>query len=216
MEEDHADDKLMIGESVRQIAGCDVIILNKMDLADSKVLAETEQMIQNINPAAPVYKTIKGEIDLKHILGISAYKLPSSILINENPRIHSENCNHDHEPTPNHYEIRGISSLQVSCPAMDQSRLDKLDEWIRCVLWENRIPGSTTTDSEVRVLRCKGAFTSTTGIHYVLQGVQSMYEISELDAAAADSLGVPEVGKIVLIGKGLDDNIRRSLDSVLA
>jgi len=43
-----------------------------------------------------------------------------------------------------------------------------------------------------------------------------MYEISELDAAAADSLGVPEVGKIVLIGKGLDDNIRRNLDSVLA
>jgi len=216
MEEDHADDKLMIGESLRQIAGCDVIILNKIDLADSKVLGEMEQMIQNINPAAPVYKTIKGDIDLKHILGISAYKLPSSILINENPHIHSANCDHDHEATPNHYEIRGISSLQVSCPALDQSRLDKLDEWVRSVLWENRIPGSTTTDSEVRVLRCKGAFTSTTGIHYVLQGVQSMYEISELDAAAADSLGVPEVGKIVLIGKGLDDNIRRSLDSVLS
>lgn len=200
----------------RQIAGCDAIILNKIDLADSKVLEETERMIQNINPAAPVYKTIKGEIDLKHILGISAYKLPSSILINENPHIHSANCDHDHEPTPNHYEIRGISSLQVSCPALDQSRLDKLDEWIRSVLWENHIPGSATTGSDVRVLRCKGAFTSTTGIHYVLQGVQSMYEISELDTAAADSLGVPEVGKIVLIGKGLDDNIRRSLDSVLA
>ena len=43
-----------------------------------------------------------------------------------------------------------------------------------------------------------------------------MYEISELDTAAVDSLGVPEVGKIVLIGKGLDDNVRQSLDSVLA
>ena len=193
-----------------------MIILNKIDLADSEVLGETEQMIQNINPAAPVYKTIKGEIDLKYILGISAYKLPSSILNNEDPHIHSSNCDHDHDPTSNHYEIRGISSLQVSCSALDQSRLDKLDEWIRSILWENRIPGSATTDSEVRVLRCKGAFTSTAGIHYVLQGVQSMYEISELDAAAADSLGIPEVGKIVLIGKGLDDNIRRSLNSILA
>ena len=193
-----------------------MVILNKIDLADSEILGETEQMIQNINPAAPVYKTIKGEIDLKHILGISAYELPSSILINKNSHIHSANCDHDHdEPTPNHYEIRGISSLQVSCPVLDQSRLDKLDEWIRSILWENRIPGSATTDSEVRVLRCKGAFTSTTGIHYVLQGVQSMYEIAELDTAAADSLGVPEVGKIVLIGKGLDDNIRRSLNSIL-
>ena len=193
-----------------------MVILNKIDLADSKVLAETERMIQNVNPAAPVYKTIKGEIDLKNILGISAYKLPPTIPINENPHIHSELCgNHDHEPIPNHYETRGISSLQVSCSALDQTRLDKLDEWIRTILWENRIPGSTTIDSEVRVLRCKGAFTSTTGIHYVLQGVQSMYEISEMEVAAADSLGVPEVGKIVLIGKGLDDNVRRSLDSVL-
>jgi G3E family GTPase len=190
-----------------------VIILNKIDLADSEILAETERMVQNVNPAAPVYKTIKGEIDLKNILGISAYKLPPSIPINENPHIHSEHCDHDHGSSPNHYEIRGISSLQVSCPALDQTRLDKLDEWIRSILWENQILGSTTTDSEVRILRCKGAFTSTTGIHYVLQGVQSMYEISEMEAA--DSLGMPEVGKIVLIGKGLDDNVRRSLDSVL-
>jgi G3E family GTPase len=193
-----------------------VIILNKIDLADSKVLAETERMIQNVNPAAPIYKTIKGEIDLKNILGISAYRLPPSIPVNENSHIHSENCDHDHEPAPNHYEIRGISSLQVSCPALDQTRIDKLDEWIRAILWENRVQDS---DSEVRVLRCKGAFTSTTGIHYVLQGVQSMYEISELEPTAADSLGVvgvPEVGKIVLIGKGLDDNVRESLDSVLA
>ena len=190
-----------------------MIILNKIDLVDSEVLAETERMVQNVNPAAPVYKTIKGEIDLKNILGISAYKLPPSIPINENPHIHSEHCDHDHESAPNHYEIRGISSLQVSCPALDQTRLDKLDEWIRSILWENQVLGSTTTDSEVRVLRCKGAFTSTTGIHYVLQGVQSMYEISEMEAA--DSLGMPEVGKIVLIGKGLDDNVRRSLDSVL-
>jgi len=219
MQEDHADDKLKIGESLRQIAGCDVIILNKIDLADSNILAETERMIQNVNPAAPVYKTIKGEIDLKNILGISAYRLPPSVPINKNPHIHSEHCDHDPEPASNHYEIRGISSLQVSCPVLDQTHLDKLDEWIRSILWENRIPGSTTSDSEVRVLRCKGAFTSTAGTHYVLQGVQSMYEISELGAVAADGLGVvgiPEVGKIVLIGKGLDDNVRRSLDSVLA
>ena len=190
-----------------------MIILNKIDLVDFKVLAETEQMIKKVNPAAPLYKTIKGEIDLKNILGISAYKLPPSMPINENPYVHSEQCDHDHEHISNHYELRGISSLQVSCPALDQTRLDKLDEWIRSILWENRIPGSVTTDSEVRVLRCKGVFTSTTGIHYVLQGVQSMYEISEMELA--DSLGVPEVGKIVLIGKGLDDNVRRSLDSIL-
>lgn len=193
-----------------------MVVLNKIDLADSEILTETERMIQNVNPAAPIYRTIKGQIDLKNILGISAYRLPPSIPINDNPHVHSKHCDHDHEPTPNHYEIRGVSSLQVSCPPLDQTRFDKLDEWIRTILWENRIPGSTTSDSEVRVLRCKGAFTSTTGLQYILQGVQTMYEISELEATSANSLGVPEVGKIVLIGKGLDNHVRRSLDSVLA
>ncbi|KAF8967128.1 CobW domain-containing protein [Flammula alnicola] len=212
MQEDHAtDDTLNIGESIRQIAGSDVILLNKADLADPTVLADTENTIKQINPAAPIYKTIKGEIDLKHIIGISAFRLPPPQGTSENNHVHSDNCDHSHDPPPTHYEIRGISSLQVSCGILDQSHIDKLDEWIRTALWENRVED---VSSEVRILRCKGAFTSDKGVQYVLQGVRSMYEISEL--AAADSIGVPDTGKIVLIGKGLDDSVRKSLELVFS
>ncbi len=118
---------------------------------------------------------------------------------------------HNHDAPPTHYELRGISSLQVTCGLLDQARLDRFDEWIRTALWENEIAGAAQA---VKILRCKGAFTSDRGVHYVLQGVRSMYEISELPAG--DSIGVPSTGKIVLIGKGLDDTARASLERVLS
>ncbi|KDR82612.1 hypothetical protein GALMADRAFT_1347544 [Galerina marginata CBS 339.88] len=212
MQEDHATDDLNIGESLRQIAGSDVILVNKADLVDPKALAETEHTIRQINPAAPIHRTIKGDIDLKHIIGISAFRLPPpEVDEKEDTHVHSDDCDHAHDAPPTHYELRGISSLQVKCGVLDQPRLDRLDEWIRTALWDSRVEG---VSSLVQVLRCKGAFTSDKGVHYVLQGVRSMYEISELPAA--DSLGVPDTGKIVLIGKGLDDPVRKSLELVLA
>ncbi|KAF9485911.1 cobW-domain-containing protein [Pholiota conissans] len=212
MEEDHATgDDLNLGESIRQIAGSDVILLNKADLVEPSVLLETEAIIRQINPAAPIHRTVKGEIDLKHIIGIAAFRLPPPDVPPLETHVHSENCDHTHDPKPTHYELRGISSLQVSCGVLDQTHIDKLDEWIRNALWENCVKGAS---SEVKILRCKGAFTSDNGVHHVLQGVRSMYEISELAADA--SMGVPDSGKIVLIGKGLDEAVRKSLESVLS
>ncbi|KAF4617605.1 hypothetical protein D9613_005989 [Agrocybe pediades] len=209
MQEDHAtsDDKLNIGESIRQIAGSDVILLNKVDLVEPSVVEETESIIRQINPAAPIYRTIKGEIDLKNIIGISAYRKPPPAV---EEHVHTDNCDHTHEKVPNHYELRGITSLQVACGILDQERMDKFDEWIRTALWENRVEDA---GAEVQILRCKGAFTSDRGVHYVLQGVRSMYEIAELPAT--ENIGLPDVGKVVLIGKGLEDPVRKSLERVL-
>lgn len=194
----------------RQIAGSDVILLNKVDLVDPSVVNETEGIIRQINPAAPIYRTIKGEIDLKHIIGISAYRKPPPDVVVNDQHVHANDCDHYHEPLPNHYEVRGITSLQVTCGILDQERMDKLDKWIRTALWENRVED---IPSEVQILRCKGAFTSDKGVHYVLQGVRSMYEISELPSF--ESIGVPDAGKVVLIGKGLQDAVRKSLERVL-
>ncbi|PPR00436.1 hypothetical protein CVT24_004497 [Panaeolus cyanescens] len=232
MEEDHHTDDSKIGESLRQISGSDIVLLNKADLVSPSDLHETEAIIRSVNPAAPIYRTVKGEIDLGLILGVQSYKLPPPLASDEekHARVHSDACDHDHdeeEKPLNHYQIRGVTSLQVTCPALSQAQFDKLDEWIRSVLWENKLPAPATPSTtegespEIRVLRCKGAFTSTTGKHYVLQGVRSMYEISELEENVAGkdqnehaSVGLPDRGKIVLIGKGLDDQVRKSLESV--
>ncbi|KAI0356428.1 cobW-domain-containing protein [Trametes cingulata] len=221
MEEDHAADG--IGESLRQIAAADVILLNKVDLVTPAEADATEEIIRGVNPAASVYRTIRGEIDLKYLMGIDAYA--SRQLLNETRRAAATQCHdghshehdndhahgHEHDRAPTHYELRGISSLQIDCPKLDAAQLDKLDEWIRTVLWERQLPNRPSGGSgPIEVLRCKGIFVTTDGQLQVLQGVRNLYEISPVEKGE-EEMGLPDTGKLVLIGKGLHEDVRRSL-----
>ncbi|KAG1834224.1 CobW/HypB/UreG, nucleotide-binding domain-containing protein [Suillus variegatus] len=214
MEEDHSVDG--VGESLRQIACSDVILLNKVDLTSEEQLRSIEELIQRVNPSAPIHRTIRGQIDLAHIMNINAYAGGAKGLQSAQ-HSRGNNDNHDHAGhtvSSKHYELRGISSLQVTLPTLTRHRLQELDEWIRTVLWENRIPDNyhQTGLSELKVLRCKGLFVMDSGEQYVLQGVQSMYDLSLVDG---DVTGIPDSGKLVLIGKGLDDSVRQSLKKLL-
>ncbi|KAJ7601101.1 cobW-domain-containing protein [Mycena floridula] len=198
-----------VGESLRQVAGADVILINKVDLTSPTELLELEKVLTKINPAASTYQTVRGEIDLKHIMGISAYSAaPRFKSLEPVHHDHSDGSPHDHSEEPTHYELRGISSLQVTCPVLSDARLELLDQWIRTVLWENRLPDAADTE-ELQILRCKGLFTKENGDRYILQGVRNMYEITKVEGEEA--LGVPDLGKLVLIGKGLNDIVRQSL-----
>ncbi|KAK0201838.1 CobW/HypB/UreG, nucleotide-binding domain-containing protein [Desarmillaria ectypa] len=207
IEEDTAVDE--VGESLRQIAGSDVILLNKIDLVESTEVAHVESTVRRINPAAPLYQTVRGQVDVGSIVNIEAYSTRSKFLTHE----HHHNINHaDHDhPEQNHYELRGISSVQVTCPTLNQEKLDQLDAWIRSVLWENQLPEGTQS-SELQVLRCKGLVMTDTGDQYVLQGVRSMYDMSRVEE---EVVGVPEQGKLVFIGKGLDSVVRKSLEDIV-
>jgi G3E family GTPase len=188
--------------------------LNKTDLVDESRVQKAERLIQQVNPAAPIYRTVRGNVDLGLIMGVGAFTAPPQFKPTNASHNHDdckEDHPHDHSSEPTHYELRGISSLQVSCPTLDQTRFDLLDEWIRSVLWESKLPDS---GKEVQVLRCKGLIALGTGEHYVLQGVRSMYDMSKLQSEE-ESVETPEAGKIVLIGKGLDDAVRKSLEKVL-
>ncbi|KAI9058447.1 cobW-domain-containing protein, partial [Trametes sanguinea] len=229
MEEDHAADG--IGESLRQIAAADVILLNKVDLVPPADADALEEMIRGVNPAASLYRTVRGEIDLKYLMGIDAYR--SRQLLSEirkaathhhHPNTHEHGqdhtCDnaHEHEDhrSPTHYELRGISSLQIDCPKLSAAQLDKLDEWIRTVLWEKQLPNQssgptgTVTVAAIEVLRCKGIFVAENGELHVLQGVRNLYEIAKVEEGE-EELGLPDTGKLVLIGKGLQESVRRSL-----
>jgi G3E family GTPase len=156
-------------------------------------------MLHKLNPAAPILRSIRGQVDLKHIIGIGAYS-SSKLEIRDHDDPHGSDCG------STHYEVRGISSLRVACPVLTLRGLEKLDEWIRTVLWENRLPEDV--GAELQVLRCKGVFNMETGQKYVLQGVRNLYEISEVEG---EVVGIADEGKLVLIGKGLTEQVRRSL-----
>lgn len=208
----------------RQIAGSDVILLNKVDLVSQDQVESTEDIIQGINPAAIIYRTIRGEIDLKYIMGIDAYtsrpllqRGPVHALHTTHNDLDHDHSDHDHPHPPTHYELRGISSLQVNCPTLSPAQHEKLDEWIRSVLWEKQLPHEPPGDgaTELVVLRCKGMFKTTAGKAYVLQGVRNLYDIIEVEEGEEPDAGIPDVGKIVLIGKGLDGRVRHSLEAVV-
>ncbi|KAL7279885.1 hypothetical protein ACG7TL_006294 [Trametes sanguinea] len=228
MEEDHAADG--IGESLRQIAAADVILLNKIDLVPPADADALEEMIRGVNPAASLYRTVRGEIDLKYLMGIDAYR--SRQLLDETRKTitgqhggsththghdHDHDCDnehgHKHHRAPTHYELRGISSLQIDCPKLSAAQLDKLDEWIRTVLWEKQLPNQATGATgagSIEVLRCKGIFVTEHGELHVLQGVRNLYEIAKVEEGE-EELGLPDTGKLVLIGKGLHESVRSNL-----
>lgn len=185
------------------------MLLNKVDLVSEQQITSTEQLISQVNPAVPIHRTIQGQVDLGLVMGIAAYQSAPQLQRNHSVHAHDTNDGHHHAESTTHYESRGISSLQVSCPILSAENLEKLDEWIRTVLWENHLPKSPKQDPDLQVLRCKGLFTAASGEQYVLQGVQNLYEISRIDGK--DATGVPESGKLVLIGKGLDESVRQSL-----
>lgn len=206
---------------LRQIACADVVLLSKIDLVSPEQAADIERLIAQVNPAAIIHRTVRGNIDLKQIMGIDAYASKSKSLISghlsrteQDPsECHNASCQDSHHKHPHHYELRGISSLQVFVPVLSQEAFDRLDEWIRTLLWESRIPEDLATAPQpITVLRCKGIFQTSAGATYVLQGVRSLYEISP--AVDESNFGL-EAGKLVFIGKGLNERIRGSLSRVL-
>ncbi|KAJ7212265.1 CobW/HypB/UreG, nucleotide-binding domain-containing protein [Mycena pura] len=216
MKEDQTSET--VGESLRQIAGADILLLNKTDLASPESVDTTAALLRGINPAAPIHRTVRANVDISKILGVRAYAAapifpPSRTHVHGNDEQDHE---HEHAPEPTHYELRGISSLLVAVPVLSRERLDALDEWVRTVLWEGRLPGNASDENEsassLSILRCKGLFVLDSGSQYVLQGVRSMYEIVE----AEDVLGIPDAGKLVLIGTGLDSRVRDSLERIWA
>jgi G3E family GTPase len=186
------------------------VLVNKTDLASGDRVASTEDAIRRVNPSAVIHRTVNAGVDLARILNIQAYSArPADAQVDRAPG----HAHHDHDAhgdcdCATHFEMRGISSLSVSCPPLDDDRLSRLDEWIRTVLWENHIPGEHTT-AGLEVLRSKGMF-SAGGKHHILQGVRNIYEIVPVGE------GPPFTGKLVLIGKNLHETeVKASLMRVL-
>lgn len=177
----------------------------------------TEGTIRKVNPSAPIHRTIQANIDLVHIMNIDAYA-GAKQLQNATFQPHQHGDSHDHtcKSSATHYELRGISSLQLFIPPLRPDQLTKLEHWIQGLLWRHDDPTGedrNNHNSDLRVLRCKGLFILQTGEEFMLQGVQNMYEITPVDAR--DMVGIPDSGKLVLIGKGLGDPLRESLEAAL-
>jgi hypothetical protein len=113
---------------------------------------------------------------------------------------------------------------------MNQVQLDRLDEWLRKVLWESTIPSSFSSEespsNNLEVHRTKGRVHRNDGKSFLIQGVREVFEIFEekkqssqspksLNTNTEDSEN-RSVGKLVLIGRGLMiHDLKKSIDTFL-
>ena len=207
----------LIRVHLRQVACSDVILINKVDLASEAQISTLEGIIHGINPLATTHRTTQSKIDLGLVMNLGAYssRIPPPSPKSDHRHDHVDGKCPDPEshPKSTHYTIRGISSILVPVPVLPAGRVEVLDEWIRSVLWEHKLPNEEG-DGNLDVLRCKGMFRTDADEVYVLQGVREMYDLS-LAESTEDSDGAGEIGKLVFIGKFLDDRVRSSLEGTL-
>ncbi|KAG9123944.1 hypothetical protein FRC07_013403 [Ceratobasidium sp. 392] len=196
--------------SRQQIALSDILLVNKMDLIPPGEASITilGQRLRALNPAAPLIHTTHGKVDLGQVLNIGAYQ---SFKPGQDLDLHSHNHDHDHEHTADchHHDLESISSIQIAVPVLTESQLTKLDEWIRSVLWENKLAETNPKGHKVEILRCKGLYHAANGKSYILQGVQTLYDVTELGERASEETAT--TGKLVFIGRRLDDTVTKDL-----
>ncbi|KAF9906095.1 COBW domain-containing protein 1 [Linnemannia zychae] len=145
--------------------------------------------------------------------------------------VHGDGCGHDHDKqataTPSRHLDQSIktTTLTFNTQSLDQKLFE---HWLQILLWEHHIPeadivvtgsaegNDTTTSSsslpkepKLDILRVKGIIRPTDrpeGTKVVIQGVQELYDIKEAVAApAAGQDDMENAGKVVFIGRGLDN-----------
>eukprot|EP00002_Diphylleia_rotans_P021161 TRINITY_DN4121_c0_g1_i12.p1 TRINITY_DN4121_c0_g1~~TRINITY_DN4121_c0_g1_i12.p1 ORF type:complete len:365 (+),score=83.77 TRINITY_DN4121_c0_g1_i12:28-1122(+) len=190
-------------EAKRQIAFADVIVLNKTDLVDSKVLSQNTTAIRAINPHARLLTSTQSDVPLTDILQVQSLRLFTDIL---EPRITKESTNEEHFHAHDHKDRDSCGECHVSDKrhdpqvhavsyeytgaALDRSRFEA---WWANLLWERK--------AEAEIYRAKGVLhlADDPNTRFMLQSVQELYEIRPMGEW---SQGL-KYTKIVLIGRNV-------------
>ncbi|KAI8814015.1 COBW domain-containing protein 1 [Cladochytrium replicatum] len=185
-----------INEATRQIALADRILVNKTDLVSQEHLEVVSQSIRNINGTALIQITTRSQASLDWILDIQSLDNVDRIEVLRKAGLVSD----DH--LPEHID-KSVTTVVVTMHG--QFDRQKLDEWLRSLLWESTIPGSTTPSETLSILRLK-AVVDVRGedSKVVVQGVQELYELHEGVKWAASEA---RESRFVFIGRGLNEKL---------
>lgn len=85
---------------------------------------------------------------------------------------------------------------------LETDQVDRIDEWLRSVLWENELPNDAAShDVPFEIHRLKGRIILQNGSIKMIQGVRELFEI--FDSPQCETAQGGASGKIILIGRGL-------------
>lgn len=91
--------------------------------------------------------------------------------------------------------------MSIPVGRLQPEQLDKVDRWLRSVLWDTVLPGKDGPGG-FEIHRSKGRLVFDNGDVKMLQGVQEIFEL--IDAPSGPESAEQE-GKIILIGKHVAD-----------
>ncbi|KAI9774663.1 MAG: hypothetical protein M1840_002912 [Geoglossum simile] len=190
-----------------QISHADVIVINKSDLVTTQQIKDVTERIKAINGLARVHITHHSRLSQLDglVLNLHAYDNVGSL--------NTRDVRHNHlDPA--------ISTIALAIPQITPHQLEGLDAWLQSVLWESVLPpessqpGYQQSVTEFEIHRLKGRVCLTNGSLKIVQGVREVFEILDVkegttqpkadSSRAPGSPCIPDTGKIVLIGRGLD------------
>ena len=191
-------------ETGAQLAQAELVLLNKVDLADDAMLAEAGRLVQQLIPSAELQRSIQGDVPLAQLLNRGAFDL--SRMRVPGPRLGAAPDGlraHVYRPPDAGQHSKGIASVSLSfAQALDRSRF---------MPWLQRL----VTERGADLLRAKGivAFEGADR-RFVFQAVHMTVD-SGLDRAWAE--GESRETRRVFIGRKLDaDELRSELLHCLA
>ncbi|MET3590412.1 G3E family GTPase [Bartonella silvatica] len=184
-------------ETEDQIAFSDIILLNKIDLINTKERAHAESLIRAINPKAVLYATERTSIALDKILNLSSFDLQRTLDHDPNFLDHQHedhvcgpDCKHDHQNyRPSAIHDSTVTSISLKTGALQP---EKFFPWIQQI----------TQQQGPNILRLKGiiAFQGDDD-RYVIQGIHMILEGQHQRPWYEDE---KRESRLVFIGRNLD------------
>ncbi|KAJ5993927.1 hypothetical protein N7451_009651 [Penicillium sp. IBT 35674x] len=178
-----------------QISHADVIILNKTDLVTGDELESVRDRITAINSAAKIHVTDHSRTPQIEgvVLDLHAYDHLADMDFGKKGHSHMDPA---------------ISTVAIATPPISPKSVEKVDEWLREVLWESTLPvsggaGSESWPTDFEIHRLKGILMLEDGSSKIIQAVRDVFEIRDSVQSQDGDEDKKVQCKIVLIGRGL-------------
>ncbi|RMY62485.1 hypothetical protein D0865_00418 [Hortaea werneckii] len=176
-----------------QISHADVVVINKADLVTATELEAVKERVRSINALARIQVTDHSQVpELEGlVLDLHAYDNVDAGALDFATKGHS------------HLDP-AIGTMSLSLPSLNDEGLDRLDAWLRSVLWEASLPGHEDKKGW-EIHRTKGRLVMSNGRTKMLQGVREIFEL--IDGADvqedAHAESKEQGGRIVIIGRNV-------------
>ncbi|KAF2733304.1 COBW domain-containing protein 1 [Polyplosphaeria fusca] len=184
--EDHEHHSPLLTTAHLQISHADVVLVNKADLINEEDLNKVVERIRSINGMAKIQTTTKSQVPKLEgfILDLQAYNDVTDADLRFASKGHS------------HLD-RAITTSTMKFPAIRHDQIEKLDLFLRTILWEDELPGNFSFEP-FEIHRLKGRVPVKGGKMLLIQGVRNIYDVNEGKTTEPN-----DRAKIVLIGKGV-------------